>query len=403
MKIALFNTYSHGGAGTAARRLQAALQQARADAPLFFRREKDWRFYAEALSFWPFERDPAARWQFSQGRFGQNFSKNVGVADADILHLHWTNQGFLSLSGLKKLAQLGKPIVWTLHDMWAFTGGCHYSGGCQNFKAQCGDCSFLKAPSASDLSHQIWLKKNRIFKGLDIQFVACSRWLAEVAKSSALLAGRDVRPIPNPIDTSVFRPLSSNEIAAERARLGIEPHQKILLFAAMKIADERKGFAFLKTALKKLSSQVAENQLVILVLGQSGEAESAALPYPTRRLGLVSEVEKLRLAYGLADVFAIPSLEDNLPNTVMESLACGTPVVGFETGGVPEMVEHLQNGFIAPQRDAEKLAAGIFWCLENEDRLSILKENARKKAVSAYSNAVVAARYLSLYAEALAR
>ncbi len=227
--------------------------------------------------------------------------------------------------------------------------------------------------------------------------MTCSEWLAGVARTSGLLKNYRVTAIPNPIDTAIFKPSTEAERLAFRSEKGISPNARVLLFAAMKVSEERKGFRFLLEALQMLKAQRPDFQLEILVLGKAEPEALAALPYPVHALGLVQEQAKLVQAYGAADVFAIPSLEDNLPNTVMESLACGTPVAGFATGGIPEMVGHLQEGFIAPQGDSRALAEGIFEILEGKIGLEQYREAARRKVETNYSNAVVAGRYLRVY------
>lgn len=402
MNILLLNTYRHGGAGVACRRLQGALQASGVMANLLTADETGmrWPFYAERLAFVPYEKDHSVRFSFSPANFGKNLAQHPLVREADVLHLHWINQGFLSLHNIRQLGELGKPIVWTLHDMWAFTGGCHYSRGCEHFKNSCGQCPFLKNPSAHDLSHRVWQRKQHLFPK-NIRFVTCSEWLAEVARSSGLLRHFPVTSIPNPIDTAAFKPMTAAEIRQYRQDKGISPQAQVLLFAAMKVSEARKGFRYLQEALQILKTQKPGFQLEILVLGQAEPEALATLPYPVHALGLVQEQAQLVQAYSAADVFVIPSLEDNLPNTVMESLACGTPVAGFATGGIPEMVGHLSEGFIAPQGDSPTLATGIFEILQGQTPLEAYRRAARLKVEQHYANAVVAARYSSLYNNAL--
>lgn len=410
MKVAILNTYPHGGAGTAAFRLAEALNSAAHEAIMLTRQpgnspliqsvknslQNRLPFLAERLSFLPFERDKSVRFSFSPANFGLDLSKNSIVKQADVIHLHWINQGFISIEQLEKLANLNKPIVWTMHDMWPFTGGCHYSGDCLNFKTGCGNCPYLKSPSATDLSARIIARKKKYWPK-NIRFVTCSNWLAGVARSSELLKNQSIQAIPNPIDTHFWKPFSSEERAAERAKLGISPDKKVLLFVAMNTQETRKGWAYLKTALDILNTQLVDNQLEILILGKAPAENLAALPFPTRPLGLISDPAEMRRFYGIADVFVIPSLEDNLPNTVMESLACGTPVAGFYTGGIPEMVGHLSEGFIAPPRDSKQLADGINWVISDNNRLEKLRINCVKKVADNYSYEKVAQQYLRVY------
>lgn len=397
MKVLLLNTYAHGGAAVACLRLKGALEQSGVDAQMLSADQAGnrWPFYAERLSFLPFERDKSVRFSFSLANFGKNLLDHPMVQEADVLHLHWINQGFLSLQGIQQLSLLGKPIVWTLHDMWAFTGGCHYSRGCDHFQQSCGLCPYLKNPSSGDLSHRLWARKQRLFPK-NIQFITCSAWLASVARSSSLLKNYPVKSIPNPIDVTIFKPLTETEKGNFRLSKGISPQTNILLFAAMNVGEERKGFRFLQEALHVLKMQHPDFQLEIVIIGKVQPEVLSALPYPVHALGMIQDQQELIQVYGSADVFVIPSLEDNLPNTVMESLACGTPVAGFETGGIPEMVGHLEQGFIAPQGDSRKLAEGIYWVLNKADA-PVLRQQAREKATSHYANTLIAKQYIDVY------
>lgn len=394
----------HGGAGIACRRLQAALTESGETANLLTMDQvpPQWPFYAERLSFIPYEKDKSVRFSFSLANFGHDLNRHKLVQEADIIHLHWVNQGFLSLNNIRQLAVLGKPIVWTLHDMWSFTGGCHYSGDCMRYKQSCGYCPYLRKPGPKDLSHRIWQRKKDILP-LNIQFVTCSAWLAGEANNSGLLKNYPVTAIPNPIDTILFQPVSAADRAVFRQEKKIAPDAMLVLFAAMKVREKRKGFRYLLESLHILKKMHPDLPVELLVMGQADAEELAALPYPFHALGLVKEASQLALVYGAADVFVIPSLEDNLPNTVMESLACGTPVVGFNTGGIPEMVGHLEEGFIAKQHDSEALARGIYWAAGREMPAKNLRKAARDKAEHQYSNKVVGQQYVRLYQELLAK
>ena len=400
MNILLLNTYAHGGAGVACRRLLDGLRATQPEVTAHLLTAADagsrWPFYAERLAFLPHERDRSVRFSFSPANFGKDLSRHPLVQQADVLHLHWVNQGLLSLRGIAQLGALGKPMVWTLHDTWAFTGGCHIFTDCDRFRQSCGHCPYLRQPAADDLSHRIWEKKRHFFPK-NIQFVTCIAWLRDLALSSSLLKNSPVTAIPNPIDTVVFRPAIPDERASFRQERGIGSQAKILLFAAMNLRDAHKGFRFLPEALQILKAQQPDLQLEIVVLGKSEPEALAALPYPVHALGLVHGAENLARIYGAADVFVTPSLADNLPNTVMESLACGTPVVGFRTGGIPEMVGHWQEGYIAEQGDSRDLAEGIRWVFSGAVPVAVLQKNARQKALSEYAKEVVAQRYLEVY------
>ena len=310
------------------------------------------------------------------------------VRQADVLHLHWTNFGFLSLRGLEKLLRLGKPVVWTLHDQWAFTGGCHYSRGCERFKTHCRHCPFLRQPGERDLSARIFEKKRRIFENAPLTIVACSEWLAGEARQSALLGGFPIQTIPNPIDTTVWQP--TDRLAA-RHTLGLPLDKKLVLFGAGNLRDERKGFRFLVEALRGL------NGAELVVFGKNDPEALAGLPFPVHNLGVISTERGLMAAYNAADVLVVPSLEDNLPNTIVEALACGTPVVGFATGGIPEMILPQKTGWLAPPRDSAALAEGLRWALFAENP-EARRAAARAFALENYAEALVEEQYRRVYA-----
>jgi glycosyltransferase involved in cell wall biosynthesis len=412
--ITLFNTDDFtGGAAIACRRLLKALQQnatvtaamlvqsARSkqqgvvalDTTWFQRKMSFVRFVLERLWFWPYEQSKAVRFQFNLGRFGRNITHNQAVINSDIVHLHWVNFGFLSIDSLKKLFKTNKPIVWTLHDMWAFTGGCHHSGTCNNYQNTCGNCTqFLKKSSDNDLSNQIWQHKKEAFEGANLTIVTCSDWLGQRAKHSSLFKNTRVETIPNPIDIELFKPVAKSEA---RTKLGLDPSKNYILFAAMRVSAVGKGFAYFKEALDILKQQNLDNT-ELLIFGQSAGLESENLPFKINALGYLDSPDKIALVYAAASLFAIPSLEENLPNTIMESLACGTPVVGFEVGGIPEMIDHQQNGYLATYKSSESLATGIQYVLQNTDYQQLCT-NARQKIIENYSESVVAQRYVKLY------
>ena len=410
MKIAIINTYAHGGAGTAAIRTTEALRSIGHDAKLLVREGHSTEiikafpnkriakipFIAERLTFLPFEHDKSVRFSFSPANFGLDLRCNSLVQQSDAIHLHWINQGFLGLKNIEQLTKMNKPVVWTLHDMWAFTGGCHYSRECNHFETGCGNCFFLKKPAPNDLSYKVLHKKIEHFSN-KIKFTTPSEWLAKIARTSFLLKNADIQAIPNPIDTSFFKPISKSEVLQERNKLGIPVGSKVLLFVAMNISEIRKGFVFLKLALQKLKENNPNSKIELLVLGKCDTKVLESLPFPSTALGLVNNSREMRKYYAVADAFVIPSLEDNLPNTVMESMSCGTPVIGFETGGIPEMVDHQVNGFIAQQKDIEGLAKGIFEVMEKEENLDKMRGSARKKVVANYSYSIVAGNYEKLY------
>ncbi len=412
MKVLVISTNSHnGGAGIAALRLVEALNGSGTDTNMLAYYEdkthpnvaayvrNKWMearrflyFVGERLCFLPHEVEKEIRFFFSLANTGEDLSKHPMVLQADVIHLHWFNKGFLSLKGLGNLLSIGKPVVWTLHDMWAFTGGCHYNyKECENYKGACGNCPMVKRASDNDISFQIWQQKKKVYSKGNLYVITVSEWLGRILETSALMKNIPHGCLPNPIDTDVYHPVDKREV---REQLNLSLEKDYLLFVAMNTRDERKGFRYLIEALDVLESR---KDLELIVIGKADEDVLGSLPLPVNYLGVIRETEKMVMVYNASDIYITPTLQDNLPNTVMESLACGTPVVAFETGGVPEMVSHKQEGYLCPQKDTEGMAKGIDWILEDKDRRRSLSINARNKVLENYAYNVVAAKYGELY------
>lgn len=333
---------------------------------------------------------------------GIDITKTREFKEADIVHLHWVNQGMLSLRTLGKILDSGKPVVWTLHDMWPATAICHYPRGCRSYATQgCANCQLLPGHgSGRDLSHRVWRKKERIWSSHNIVFVACSRWLASAVKGSRLLTGKQVVSIPNAIDMREFRP---GDKAEARMRLSLPLDKKLVLFVSQRITDERKGMDYLLEAYDRLvkACPQAKDDTAVVILGGKSEEFAGRLPVPVYPLGFVSTTEKIIDVYNSADLFVLPSLEDNLPNTIMEAMACGVPCVGFNVGGIPEMIDHRKNGYVAAYKSAEDLAEGMRWVLQEADYDGLSRAAVRKVSVS-YSQQSVAMKYIEVYNQALA-
>ncbi|WP_214072045.1 glycosyltransferase family 4 protein [Mucilaginibacter sp. dw_454] len=415
MKVTLINTADAGGGAPAACfRLLKALVSQKTDARLLvqYKKTNDERvegiattflsrlaakvnFMRERIPFILFhEKDKSVRFAFSTANAGINIKNHQLVKDTDIIHLHWTNSGFLSVADLKELINTGKPIVWTLHDMWTFTGGCHYSGTCDGYLRECGNCPFLCDPNDNDISHQGWLRKAAMYADArNVTFVTCSQWLAGVAKQSSLINNFRIEAIPNPIDINIFSP--KDKPTARRKR-NIDPQAKIILFGAANINDRRKGISYLVEALKILKQQYQGDQKIeIVIFGKNKHFDVSELPFEVHELNLITSQDELADIYSLADVFVTPSLEDNLPNTIMEAMACGTPVVAFNTGGIPEMIDHEQNGYLAAFKDATDMARGLAEVLNGP--ADELATRARKKVLDNYTNEKVGQQYINLY------
>jgi glycosyltransferase involved in cell wall biosynthesis len=328
---------------------------------------------------------------FSSANFGIDVSLHPLVLQADIIHYHWINHAFLSIENLKKIMALGKPVVCHLHDMWAFTGGCHYTGDCNNFITGCGNCPMLKQPHHHDLSSSIIKAKKELYQAPNLHFVASSQYLKNIADQSLLLHLKKTQALPIPIDTNTFK--RKNVIQA-RKKFGISLDKTILLFGSQNVVHKRKGFHYFVEAINLLAAQNNDfrKNAEVVVFGKTQKDLQPYLNIQVKSLGTL-HVNELNDVYSAADAYIIPSLEDNLPNTVLESLACETPVVAFHTGGIPEMVTHQVNGYLATYKSVESLAEGIMWTISHRPKAK-LNENI-------YGEASVSKKYIEYYAKLL--
>lgn len=397
-------SYSDGRAGAyaAAYRLHRALVDAGADSQMLVaqatRGDARVRLAPTALgrlrarAALPLDRLPArlaGAPDLSPGWAPAGLPARVAALAPDVVHLHWVN----GAAAVGDLRRLGRPIVWTLHDMWPFTGGCHYSGGCERFAEGCGRCPLLGARRWADLSRLTWARKARGWAGLPIALAAPSRWIAEQAARSALFAGLPVEVIHNGLDLGAFRP---GDRAAARARLGLPADRPLLLFGGMRAdADPRKGYDLLVAALGRLAAQGWGERLALATFGSAGAAPAAGLR--PHALGQIGDDATLAAAYAAADLFVAPSREDNLPNTVCEAMACGLPVAAFAVGGMPELVEHGASGYLARPLDPDDLAAGIAAILADDGRRVAMGARARRLAEQRLDAGRQAGRYLKLY------
>lgn len=347
---------------------------------------------------------PIYRYEKDDGVFSPNWvpdlmARKIRGLDPDVIHLHWIGRGFLRV---ETIAQFGVPIVWTLHDMWPFTGGCHYSGGCDRFVSMCGKCPQLNSGNKQDLSRKVWKRKQSTYYQADIHPVSPSNWLAACARESSLLGTREIRVIPNGINLTTYSPDLRSDI---RDSLGIPENHRLLLFGGVSpTSDRRKGYHHLVEALKHLESKFDKQELTIAVFGQRHMSESSGneLPYNLVFTDFLPD-DRLSSLFATADVIVVPSVEDNFPNVVIEGLASGTPCVAFDIGGLPDMIEHKQNGYLANPFDSADIAAGIAWSLQNHERLAELSERARETAVHNFGLEKVSHQYADFYDELIRR
>ncbi len=418
MRILLVNTSEKiGGAAVAAGRLREALSTQGIKASLLVRDKQSdaltvttfpeslvnrmrarWAFLSERLAIFLFNGlNRHDVFQVDIASAGMDITELPEFKQADAIHLHWINQGMLSLGQIKKILRSGKPVVWTMHDMWPCTAICHHAVDCTAFHTGCHDCPYLgKASGRYDLSAQIYRLKKLCYKQGQIEFVACSEWLGNHAKQSGLIPKHHVHVIPNPISLDIFRPGDKTQV---REDLGLPTNKKYILFGSVKTSDEKKGGAYFVEACRALHQlpQAEKDQWAVLIMGRDSEELKQAIPLDSYNLPFTTDQDTIVQYYQAADIFVTPSLQENLPNMIMESMACGLPCAGFKVGGIPEMIRHQETGYLANYKDASDLAEGIQYLLEDEARYQVLSKAARSFVRRHYSESVVAHRYEKVY------
>jgi glycosyltransferase involved in cell wall biosynthesis/SAM-dependent methyltransferase len=345
----------------------------------------------DAVAAYP--RRPEGLELFSTGEHCAVLSSLPLQEDFDIIHLHWTADFFNVAANLGALK--GRPVVWTLHDMRPFTGGCHYAGDCRRFVEHCAQCPQLGSHDPKDLSFLTWRTQMIAYSKLDLHIVTPSAWLAGEVQKSSLLRRFPVRVIPNSQPLDIFHPLDR---AAIRASLGFGPEEFVLLFAAQGLDNERKGGAYLLEALRRLTCLPLTAPPRLLLLGDSPPEDFLQTGLRTGVAGHVDAPEQMAALYNAADAVIVPSLEDNHPNVICEALGCGTPVVAFAAGGIPEMVRDGETGRLAPVRDVAGLLAGIEWAaaVKNDAKMRL---RCRAFALETWNAPARARDYADLFRE----
>ncbi len=409
MKIAIVSTSDiAGGAARAAYRLKLGLQQSGHDASFYTRVKrsrdpdvipifvKNRMYYREHPLLVELENEvinvnrPEGMTNYFTIPFeGYDLTQIEGIMNADVINLHWVDN-FLSAESIAKLLAAGKRIVWTLHDQSPFTGGCHYSAGCKGYETTCSACPQLSS-KVNSITAEVLQDMVSALDDSSLTVVAPSTWMADCAKRSSVFRNQDVCVIPNSLETDVFVPSQT-----ERRAVGI-------LFGAESLKATRKGFALLLDALKSISvhkeirRMVDERQIELLTFGKAAdELESCGIP--VRYLGHIKDDRTLAKVYSQATVFVLPSMEDNLPNTILESFACGTPVIAFDTGGIPDLVND-DVGRLIPAFDTDKLGEAILEIALNTELARRLGNRAREVVLSGYKLSDQAAAYEKLFSE----
>jgi len=321
-----------------------------------------------------------------------NVVKRINALNPDIVHLHWIAGGMMRI---EDIAKIKAPIVWSLHDMWALTGGCHYDEQCGGYKNQCGHCKVLGSEKENDLSAKVYQRKLKAFADIsNLTIVGLSHWLAQAAQQSSLFKNVPVINLPNPINTVIFSPMDK---LIARDLFNLPQNKKLVLFGAMDAtSDPRKGFEQLSIALDGVDAENTE-----LVVFGSGEPQiPQRFKQKAHYLGHLHDDVSLRVLYSAADIMVVPSLQEAFGQTASESMACGTPVVAFGATGLLDIVDHLENGYLAKPFDTEDLAKGIELIL-NAENYDVFCSNARNKVLREFDSKIVAKRYVDLYTEVL--
>ncbi len=406
MKILIINTSDiNGGAARAAYRLHHALLNADIDSQMLVQAKSsddftvlasDSKIQKGLAKLRPTLDSLPVRFYKNRTKtlFSSAYVPSFGLVDRinalnpDVVHLHWINGGMLRI---EELAKIKAPIVWSLHDNWAFTGGCHIMWECEHYKQQCGNCQVLVSDKDNDLSRRIHNRKAKVFDKLEnLTLIGLSRWLAGCAASSQLFKDKRVVCLPNPIDTAVFSPFDKLHA---RELLNLPPDKKLILFGAMSaVNDINKGFAELSQALSELKRDDVE----LVVFGSSKPKIPQGFKHKAHYLGHLHDDVTLRVLYSAADVMVVPSLQEAFGQTASEAMACGTPVVAFATTGLLDIVDHQINGYLAKPFDTSDLASGIDWVL-NAENYTQLCENAREKVMATFDSHLVAKQYIELY------
>ncbi|MBS1752695.1 MAG: glycosyltransferase [Ferruginibacter sp.] len=306
------------------------------------------------------------RGSFSYPILGSDVSKLKVIKEADYIYIHWALNGMLNFNSIKKIAQLGKPVIIFLHDMWAITGGCHHSFECSKYKTTgCNACPMFTSSKKNDLSAREFKKKLKLYSSFNnFYFIAPSKWLYGCAKESLLTKNKPVFYIPNILDDAVYK---KNNKAVARQLLNLPQDETIVAFGAIEISSPYKGWPYLKKALEIIHEETKDKKISVLIFGSCNKKlMDEAIPFKTVFMGYLKDEYTAALIFNAADIIIVPSLAEAFGYVVMESLSCGTPVVAFNVGGIPDLIRHKQNGYLAKLKDENDLANGIRFCLNND-------------------------------------
>lgn len=410
MKIVHINLSDNdGGAAKATVRLHKAMLEQGVDSNVIVIRNRrkedntiqvtsafDSEIYSKArylLGAFRVRKSDKKRGLFSSPVGSSTLWKNKTLLDADFIYLHWINHGVLDVRGVENILKLNKPVIWVAHDMWPATGGCHHALDCQHYKTECRYCPSLFGGSKYDLSYKQFKHKESVYsKYNNLYFIAISDFMRTILSESALTKDCEIRLISNAINTKTFKPLGK-EFACRA--LGIDPSKKIVLFGAdMGVKNRYKGWNYFQKSLIELHSKYGESVEVVLFGSSYNEEIEREIPFKTHFMGKLEDEISMAILYNAADVFVISSIAESLSYTTIESISCGTPVVGFDIGGIPFIIRHKINGYLAPIGNEKELALGMDWVLSS-DQTKDSERNCRESVVNRFDSEVIAKEHLA--------
>lgn len=414
MNILFVSTAERSGGGAiAARRLLTALNGIGINAKMLVRdKQTDLHHVIEikkgALDIWRFAWERIVIWannlfskrnlfKVSIANTGYDITKFKEFQEADIIHLHWVNQGMISLRNIQQILESGKPVVWTMHDMWECTAICHHAYTCDRYKTECKNCPFLRFPCEHDLANRVFQKKKKLLANRTVHFITVSRWLERLAKESTLLKHCPIDTIPNTLSLSDFQMMDKAEC---RKQLGLPLNKKIIIFGAARVDDPIKGFPMILDALSYLQAHnhAVAKDLHLVTFGIFKQAKPH-IPIDHTDIGWVKDNATLSILYSASDALISASLYETFGQTLIEAQACGCLPISFGNSGQTDIIRHKENGYLAEYLSPASLAEGIAWALT--EGLAINKDVIRAEVVGKYSAEVVASRYLDLYTHLL--
>lgn len=414
MKVLLLNSSDvTGGAAKAAYRTQRGLRLAAVDSTMRVQeklgddetvlgpvgpREKYAGKLRAFLNEIPLRSYPDRGAPFSASRFGSKFANWIEAKRPDIVNLHWGTNGFIDARYLRRVGRDPyPPLVWTLHDCWSFTGGCHYPGDCVQYRGGCGSCPVLGSRKANDLSRKTYRDKERAWRDINLHFITPSEWLGRLVQDAPLTGRFPVKTIPNGVDTETYRPRDRN---AMRGLFRLPVDRRLVLFGSVDaLSDRRKGFDLLQEALERLQAKSPDVVPELVVFGNRKSGPERLAGFKVHYIGRLGDEISLAALYAACDLLVLPSREDNLPNVVLEAMSCGLPVVAFDTGGIPEMVRPEKTGLLAKAFDSEELAEHIRRLVAQDDPRSAMGRKAREVIEAEYTLERVGNAYRSYFLE----